>query len=348
MRQRPAAQQLAPDDRAVQFGQPGRQVGFRCLHHPGILPWELAMRLLILGGTTYIGRHLAEHALAEGHDVTLFNRGRTGPGLFPGVPRLIGDRAPDGDPAGLAALTTGSWDRVVDLSGFFPRQVTATASLLAPRIRSYVFMSSIAVYPHSPEAGRSEETTLLPPELGALTTFDQVAYGHLKVACEQAAEAAFPGRATSVRSGLVVGPGDPFGAFASWAVAMAGDEVVPCAARPAQPLQVTDVRDLVAFMLVAGPGAINVMAPPMTFAEMLETCRVAGGGAATVRWTTDENADELGAFIVQPRDGSEDGSFLFSTERAAQAGYRPRPFAETARDTIDWARRTRPVFTSPH
>jgi 2'-hydroxyisoflavone reductase len=306
------------------------------------------MRLLILGGTTYLGRHLAEHALAEGHDVTLFNRGRTGTGLFPGVPRLIGDRTADGDPAGLAALATGSWDVVFDFSGFLPRQVAATAGLLAPRIGRYVFMSSIAVYPHSPEAGRSEQASLRPPGPAEATTFTAQTYGSLKVACEQAAEAALPGRATSVRSGLVIGPGDPFGAFPSWAIAMAGADVVPCAARASQPVQVTDVRDLAAFLLRIGPGAYNVMAPPMTFAEMLETCRVAGGGTATVRWTTDENVDELGASIVQPHDGSDDGAFLFSGERARRAGYRPRPFAETARDTIAWARRTRPTFTSPH
>jgi 2'-hydroxyisoflavone reductase len=300
------------------------------------------MRVLILGGTKYLGRHLAEHALQAGHDVTLFNRGRTGTGLFPGVPRLIGDRTADGDPAGLTALGTGTWDLVFDFSGFHARQVAATAGLLAPRIGQYVFMSSIAVYPHSAEAGRTEDARLLPAEPG------DGEYGAMKVACEQAAEAAMPGRATSVRAGLITGPGDPFGAFTSWALAMAGAGVVPCAAQPGQPLQVTDVRDLVAFLLAIGPGPCNVMPPPMTFAQMLDTCREAGGGTATVKWTQDENVDDLGAFIVQPRDGSRDGAFQLSGERARLAGYRPRPFAETARDTIEWALRTKATFTNPH
>ena len=269
------------------------------------------MRVLILGGTKYLGRHLAEHALRAGHDVTLFNRGRTGTELFPGVPRLIGDRTADGDPAGLTALGTGTWDTVFDFSGFYPRQVAATAGLLAPRIGQYVFMSSIAVYP-------------------------------------QSAEAAMPGRATAVRAGLISGPGDPFGAFTSWALAMAGAGVVPCAARASQPVQVTDVRDLAAFLLRIGPGPFNVMPPPMIFAQMLDTCRQAGGGTATVKWTQDENVDDLGGFIVQPRDGSEDGVFQLSGERARLAGYRPRPFAETARDTIEWALRTKATFTNPH
>lgn len=140
------------------------------------------MRLLVLGGTRFLGRHLVEHARAQGHDVTLFHRGRTGTELFPGVRRLVGDRTADGDPAGLAALAAGT-------------------------------------------------------------------YGPLKAACERAAEAACPGRATAVRSGLVIGP---------------------------------------------------------------------------------------------------DGVFLLSCARALAAGYRPRPFEETARDTIEWIRRARPRFTSPH
>ena len=315
------------------------------------------MRLLVLGGTKYIGRHLVEHALAEGHDVTLFNRGRTGADLFPGVSRLVGDRRDDGDPEGLAALGTGSWDAVLDFSGFLPAQVASTARLLAARVGHYTFMSSIAVYPRTAQTGLDESTpvrTLVPvPGSPESEGFTADTYGPLKAACEQAVEAALPGRSSSVRCGLVIGPGDPFGAFASWAVAMAGDRPVPCAARPEQPLQLTDVRDLVSFMVRTGtvplPGIFNVMSAPITFADMLEQCRSAGGpSAATVRWTEQENVDEHGAGIVQPRDGSEDSVFRLDCSRALEAGFRPRPFAETARDTIAWARRTSPVFTSPH
>lgn len=271
------------------------------------------MRLLVLGGTKFLGRHLAEHALAAGHDVTLFHRGRTGRDLFPGVPRLIGDR----DTGALAALATGTWDAVFDFSGFLPGQVAATARLLAPRVGHYLFMSSIAVYPRISRAGRTEQDRTLPPPAGEPDTFTAETYGPLKAACERAAEAACPGRVTSIRSGLV-----------------------------------TDVRDLAAFMLRAGtvplPGVFNVMAEPITFAGMLETCRSAAAGSAVVRWTDDENVDEHAAFIVQPRDGSDDGVFQLSSERALRAGYRARPLTETARDTIAWARRTRASFTSPH
>jgi 2'-hydroxyisoflavone reductase len=305
------------------------------------------VRLLILGGTKYLGRHLAEHALAGGHDVTLFHRGQTGAGLFPGVPRLIGDRT---TPDGLAALATGTWDAVADFSGFQPRQVAATAGLLAPRIGQYIFMSSIAVYPRSSTPGRTENTATRPAPADLEAPFTDQTYGPLKAACERAAEAACPGRSTTIRAGLVIGPGDPFGAFASWAVAMGGDRPVPCAARPGQPVQVTDVRDLAAFIVRAAtvplPGPFNVLSPPMTFADMLETCRVAGGRSAVVRWNPGENIDGYGASIVNPP--GEDGIFTLSCARAEAAGFRGRPFAETARDTIEWARRVQPVFTSPH
>ncbi|MFI5933506.1 NAD-dependent epimerase/dehydratase family protein [Actinoplanes sp. NPDC051494] len=294
------------------------------------------MRLLMLGGTKYIGRYVVEDALAAGHDVTVFHRGRTGKDLFPEVPRLVGDR--DGD---LSALTTGTWDAVLDFSGFEPGEVTATAELLAPRAGHYVFMSSIAVYPPSSQAGRTEDAETI--------TSPADAYGPLKAACERAAEAAMPGRSTAIRAGLVIGPGDPFGAFCAWAIAMAGAGEVPCAARPEQPLQTTDVRDLAAFMVRAAtgplPGIFNVVSPPTTFAELLETCRRVGGGTATVRWNETENVD---GFVVQPRDGSDDGVFQLSDSRARAAGYRPRPFAGTAADVIGWIRRARPTFTSPH
>lgn len=382
------------------------------------------VRLLVLGGTKYLGRHFVTHALREGHDLTLFHRGRTGVGLFPGVRRLRGDRDGDGDPGGsLAALRKGEWDAVVDFSGFLPRQVRATARLLAPRVGHYVLMSSIAVYPPSPAAGRSEDVPLRRIELPAGHTADDVrgftadTYGPLKAAAERAALEECEGRATLVRAGLVTGPGDPFGAFPGWALAMAGDGgpdgTVPCAARPAQPLQITDARDLAVFMVRAAtaalPGPYNVTAPPVTFAGMLETCRRACGGTAVVRWTgpwnqdhqehrahsrheepgrqsaeggecgggrrqrTGEggavaggpvrdavrvpavvhggparNVDEHAAGVVQPPDGSEDGAFLLSTRRARAAGHRPRPLADTARDTVAWARGTGATFTSPH
>ena len=127
---------------------------------------------------------------------------------------------------------------------------------------------------------------------------------------------------------------------------------MPCAARPEQPLQVTDARDLADFMIRTGtrplPGAFNVMAPPMTFADMLAASRAATGGSAVVRWTDDENVDEHAAGVVQPADGSDDGVFQLSCARALAAGFRPRPFAETAKDTVTWARETGAVFTSPH
>lgn len=318
------------------------------------------MRMLILGGTGFLGRHLAHLAIAEGHHVTLFNRGRTAPGLFPEAAHLVGDR--DGDLLSLFSARRrpggpGTWEAVFDFSGFLPAQVRRSAGLLATHAAHYTFMSSIAVYPRSPEHGRTERAPVrrLPDGTPEPDHFTADTYGPLKADCEREVAHAFPGRSTRIRAGLVTGPGDPFGAFPGWALAMAGDGTVPCAARPGQPLQVTDVRDLAAFLLRVGAtdrraGAFNVMADPVRFDELLETCGRAGGGTATVRWTGagGENVDRHAAGIVQPHDGSDDGAFTLSNTRALAAGYRPRPLADTARDLVDWARRTNPTFTSPH
>ncbi len=288
------------------------------------------MKFLVLGGTKFIGRQVVTTALADGHDVTLFNRGRTNPELFPGVPRLVGDRGGD-----LGALETGEWDAVFDFCGYTPDHVARTAGLLRDRAGHYTFMSSIAVYrdkhvPGVDEDGRMMEMPPDPPE-----GFSWDTYGPLKVLCEQVVAGSFPGRFTAIRTGFVSGPGDTGPDLVDWGRAMAHDDIVACAAKPDQAVQVIDVRDLADFILLATvkplTGAYTVVGPeePLTFARMLETCREVTGGHATVDWGGDRTG-----FIVQPDDGSHDGTFQLSFARAVAAGLRLRPFAETARDTM--------------
>jgi 2'-hydroxyisoflavone reductase len=166
------------------------------------------MRLLILGGTVFLGRHLVEAALAAGHGVTLFNRGRHDPDLFPAVEKLRGDR--DGD---LRALEEGTWDAVVDTCGYVPRVVGQSAALLADRVEHYTFISSISVYADFSQPGITEDA---PVGVLADPTVDEVTgetYGPLKALCEEAAEAAMPGRMLVIRPGLIVGPHDPTGIY---------------------------------------------------------------------------------------------------------------------------------------
>jgi 2'-hydroxyisoflavone reductase len=292
------------------------------------------MRFLVLGGTKFIGRQVVEGALERGHDVTLFHRGHTGAELFPRAGRILGDRGGD-----LSGLAEGEWDAVFDFSGYLPDDVGRTVELLADRVGHYTYMSSIAVYrdrhlPGVDEDGRMAE---MPPDVPAGFSWD--AYGPRKVLCERAVAAAYPGRYTAIRSGLVTGPGDTGDALLEWALAMADDDVVSCAAAPDQAVQAIDVRDLADFMLLATEtgrtGAYNAVGPlePLTFADMLATCRDVSGGHAVVDWSGDRTG-----FIVQPADGSRDGTFQLSFARALAAGLRLRPFAETARDAIAFAR----------
>src|ERR1043165_6572885 len=159
------------------------------------------MRLLILGGTMFLGRHTVDVALGRGHDVTLFHRGKTNPDLFPDVEHILGDRTTD-----LGALAGRSWDAVVDTCGYHPREVTASAEALRDAVAHYTFISTISVYDDVAKPGVDETGsvgTIDDPENATVTG---ETYGPLKALCEQAAEAAMPGRVANIRPGLIVGP----------------------------------------------------------------------------------------------------------------------------------------------
>jgi 2'-hydroxyisoflavone reductase len=306
------------------------------------------MRILILGGTQFAGRHLAELALARGHELVLFNRGRTGPELFPGVERVTGDRS--GDLAGLRGLEV---DAVADMCGYFPADVERSARTLAPTAGSYLFVSSRSVYADHSAPGANEESELaeLPPGAPA----DEItgeSYGPLKAACERAAEAAFPGRTLVLRPGLIVGPNDPTGRFTYWPqrVADGGDVLAP--GLPEQPIQVIDVRDLAAFaldLLEAGTaGTFDVVTPDgmLTLGGVLDACLAAAPGARVV-WADPDFLLERG---VEPwtelplwTPGDDMAGFQRSdVSRAVGAGLRFRPIAETAADTLRWAQAADP------
>src|SRR5262245_38592594 len=194
------------------------------------------MKLLILGGTVFLGRYLVETALAHGHEVTLFNRGQHNPDLYPDVEKLHGDR--DG---GLDILRGRRWDAVIDTCGYVPRVVRASAELLAGAVDHYTFISSISAYPSFKAIGNDER-----PPVGTLAdpTVEEVtgeSYGPLKALCEQAVEQALPGRTLNIRPGLIVGPYDPSDRFTYWPhrVAQGGEVLAP--GRPERHVQVVDV-----------------------------------------------------------------------------------------------------------
>lgn len=292
------------------------------------------MRILILGGTLFLGRHLVEAALARGHEVTLFNRGQTNPDLFPDVEKLRGDR----DAGDLGALRGGSWDAAVDTSGYVPRVVRASAELVADAVEQYTFVSSLSVYMPTPKVGVAEDEPV--HELQEAGSEDVNAhYGPLKALCEQAVEDALPGRALHLRSGLLVGPHDPTRRFTYWVerVARGGELVAP--APPEQRVQLLDVRDLAEWTIRTAEkrrtGTFNATGPVRTFAEMLAACRAAAGGDATPVWVPEDvllsHGADLPLWIPLESNPEWAGFFAVSTARAEALGLRSRPLQDSAR-----------------
>jgi len=294
------------------------------------------VRLLVLGGTVFLGRHLVDAALARGHEVTLFNRGQTNSELFPDVERLRGDR--DGD---LSALERGSWDAVVDTSGYVPRVVRASAELLADRVEHYTFVSSVSAYGDFSRVGLSEDDAVEPLAEESEDVAEH--YGPLKALCEQAVESVFPGRSLVVRPGIIVGPHDPTDRFTYWPVRSARGGEVLAPGDPNRQVQVIDCRDLAAWMvrLVEDrvTGTLNATGPgqPLTMEGMLAAC-----GAEELTWVSDEFLleREVGPWMELPLwvSGPEWAGLLsVDISRAVAAGLSFRPIEETARDTLAWA-----------
>lgn len=299
-------------------------------------------RLLILGGTSFLGPHLTEQALARGWQVTHFNRGKRMPDGMPGVEQLVGDR--DGQ---LDALKGGRWDAVVDTSGYVPRHVRLSAELLAPATQQYVFISTISVYA-SLATPAAEDAPVGKLADGSVEEVNGETYGPLKALCEQAAERAMPGRATVIRPGLIVGPRDPTDRFTYWPVraSRGGDFVAP--GTPDDPLQVIDVRDLAALTLRCIDDrrmqVMNAVSPPrlFTMGKLMDACvEVVANGARPV-WIP---ADFLAGQNVAPWSdmpawfppaGEEAAGALTPVDRALAAGMTIRPLVETVRDTLAW------------
>ncbi|SEU27915.1 SDR family oxidoreductase [Stigmatella erecta] len=301
-------------------------------------------KILILGGTSFLGPALVERALSRGHTLTLFNRGKTRPGLFPQVERLQGDR--DGN---LKALEGREWDAVIDTSGYVPRVVRASAELLAPRVGHYLFVSSISVYQDMREGGLDETS---PVATVADETTEDVSqhYGALKALCEKAAETALPGRVSNVRPGLIVGPDDPTDRFTYWPVRVARGGEVLAPGDGEDPVQFIDVRDLAAFLvgLVENRdvGVFNATGPLETLSMrgLLEACRQANGGNATFTWadTAFLEAQKVSPWsdmpVWVPRATEMGGISRVSHARARQRGLGFRPLEQTVRDTLAWFR----------
>lgn len=305
------------------------------------------MKILILGGTQFVGRHLVEAAQAAGHELTLFNRGHTAATLFPDLELRRGDRRSD-----LSALAQGTWDAVVDACGYLPGEVERSAVLLRGRVGRYVFISSVSAYAsfEQPNEEASPLGVLQEPETEII---DGTSYGPLKAACEQRVLANFPGQALIIRPGLVVGPHDPTQRFSYWPVRVAQaheGEPVLVPGRPDDALQCIDARDLAVFVLrlveQGAGGVFNALSAPGQFrrADLLAACVAAAGRQPCWVWGADQALLDLGVRpwndlpLWLPPDGEYRAFMQSANTRALAAGLTLRPLVETAVDTLAWWR----------
>jgi 2'-hydroxyisoflavone reductase len=293
------------------------------------------MKLLILGGTVFLGRHVVDAALAAGCEVTLLNRGTREIRFARAVEQLRGDR--NGD---IGALLHRDFDAVVDCSGYTFAHVQRTADVLGDRVGHYVFVSTISVYAQFPP-GRTYD------EIAPVTTATE-GYGGCKARAEETLQAALPGRVTVLRPGLIVGPHDPTGRFTYWPLRLALGGQVLAPGRPERPIQFIDVRDLAAWSVRLAqqrtPGVFHGVGPSGSMAGMLQACQHATGGDAQLVWCDDAQllranvAPWTGLPLWIPEDDPDFGAMLLaSDQRAVQAGLTTRPWAATARDTLAWA-----------
>lgn len=311
------------------------------------------MKILILGGTRFLGRFLTQAALDQGHEVTLFNRGKENPALFPEVEKLVGDR--DGD---LAALERRTWDAVIDTCGYVPQVVQQSAALLAGNAGHYTFISSASVYDDLQDPGIDEEHAVrkLPQDVADPPGNEY--YGELKFLCEREVEKQFPDRALIIRPGLIVGPYDFTGRFSYWAnrVAQGGEVLAP--GRKDRQIQFIDVRDLAEWILRMVEqqisGVFNATGPSdsLTMEAFLETCRNALSSSAQFVWMDDEflMASDVGYWMELPLwipdSENVDGFMAMSIDKALAQGLSFRPLAETIQDTHEWQQQEGVVGTA--
>jgi len=307
-------------------------------------------RILILGGTGFVGPHQVRHALERGHQVTIFNRGRTAPGMFgKDVEELAGDRASD-----LSALRGRRWDAVIDESASLssaPEWVKLSAGLLKDATDQYLFISTRSVYLNTSRVPMTADAPVLTRENAPIAEGRPLTYGHAKAYAEKEAHAAMPGRVTVVRPGLIIGPGDDTDRFTYWPVRIArgGEVLVP--GDGSDHVQIIDVRDLVAFCVKLVEdrtyGVFNGVGPQMgqPFREFVDRIHRGVGANGTYTWVDADFLRANGAApygrelpVFQVMRGATAGFARFDITPEIRAGLTFRPMEVTARETLEWFR----------
>jgi len=308
------------------------------------------MKILLLGGTRFLGLHIAQQALGAGHELTLLHRGLSNAALFPQAEHLIADR--DGDLAVLADNSSRSWDAVIDTSAYVPRQVRAVAAALAGRVGQYLLVSSISAYAGFDRESTDETAPVIELEDPTVETVDGSTYGGLKVLCEQAAMAGFEGRCLVSRPGLIVGPHDPTGRYTWWLQRVARGGRVLAPGKPEDSVQFIDARDLAAWHVLQAErgttGVFNLTGPAQgcTMGELLNTAAHTLNSSAQFKWTHEALLLQQGVSpwtelpLWLPR--AQAGMHRISIEKALASGLATRPLAQTVADTAAWAAEAAP------
>lgn len=314
------------------------------------------MRILIIGGTRFVGRHLVTAALARNHDLTLFNRGNH-PNTFPHVETIQGNRNVD-----LAKLSGGRWEAVIDTSGYLPRSVKASAEFLSQSVDRYVFISSISAYADFSVAGIDETAhlkTLTNEQIDEANAIDSsgpnagsygALYGGLKALSEREIEEVFPDAALVIRPGLIVGPDDYTDRFTYWVVRVArGGEVLAPAPRE-KFVQFIDARDLAEWTVKmieerkSGIYNANGLPERLTMESLLETCKEVSDSNASFTWASEEFLlrenvtawTKLPLWLPEEAAPHMKGFMFISSDKAVKNGLSFRPLATTIEDTLHW------------
>jgi 2'-hydroxyisoflavone reductase len=303
------------------------------------------MKLLLLGGTVFLGRHIVQSALERGHEVTIFTRGMHNPDLFPEVEKLRGDRNKD-----LSPLQGRTWDAVIDTCGYVPREVRNSAEFLADSVGHYTFISSISVYADFATAGMDESAPVGTMEDPTIEEVTGETYGPLKGLCEQAAEEAMPGRTLVIRPGLIVGPNDPTDRFTYWPHRIDQGGVVLAPGVPDHHIQFIDVRDLAEWnvRMVENriTGIYNATGPDyaLSMGTLLQSCIEASGNDAELEWVAEEFLLEKGVApwsdmpLWLPDTAEYAGFDAVDCRKAFADGLTFRSVDETVADTLAWDR----------
>ena len=305
------------------------------------------MKILVLGGTQFVGYHIVMAFLAAGHTVSILTRGKTTDTLPARVERLRGDR--DQGTIGLDALTGRSWDACVDVSGYTPKQVRASAEKLQRIVQRYVYISAVSVYGDPTERPVLETHPLLPPAAEDVTEVNGETYGPLKVACENIVREVYGERCALLRPQIIAGPYDDSNRYSYWVnrAVQGGEMLAP--GDGSDHVQVIDARDLARFTVKVAQdnlnGAFNLAGPRITWAEFMQVL-----DAKNLVWVNTEiiksaNLSFLELPLFRPEHGARSSLMDVSNERAQAAGLTLTDPTITVRDTRAWSLTANLTFT---